>query len=602
MSSMFYGCSSLIKVDLSNLNIANVTTMDRMFMSCSSLIEVNLNNITANSVYNMEQMFYGCDLLISLDFSSFNTKIISNLKQLFYDCNSLISLNLSNFDTSYVINMEQMFYECNSLISLDLSSFKTSKVINMNEMFRGCNSLISLDLSNFDFSSVLNVENMFYDCSSLEYIDISKFENVPTGTEKMFYGVKDNLVYCIRDQNKASNIINQLKKDICKKFGCSDNYDEINKKLIIEKNQCIDECANDADYRYQYKGRCYITCPEGTNSKNDSFLCEEIILEENNEEDGLQMENFYLGKYKITNKNNELIYNIINSTINEIQKGKLNSLIKNITGENKEDYLVNEDTEKYQLTSAYNQKNKKFVNISTINLGDCENKLKERYNIDELILFKFEYLMQGLHIPIIKFDVFDPYSNKLLDLKYCSNTNIYFNIPVSINENELYLYDPKSDYYNDICYTYTTLNGTDITLKDRKNDYNIKNMSLCEKNCEFYGYDFQTKNVICECNIEKKSPLLFKDIINEEKLLNNFIDIKSITNINVMKCYKLLFSRIGLINNLGNYILLSIISINIILSILFYFKGYKEIMNKIKKIMYLKKKKLMIIILIIIFQ
>ena len=592
MYFMFYGCSSLIKVDLSNLNIAKVASMQSMFVSCSSLIEVNLSNITAYSVYNMENMFSGCDSLISLDFSSFITKNISNLKQLFYKCNSLISLNLLNFDTSHVTNMEKMFYECNSLLSLDLSSFNTSKVKNMNEMFSGCNSLISLDLSNFVFSSVLNVENMFYDCNSLEYIDISKFENVPTGTEKMFYGVKDNLVYCIRDENKASNIINQLKKDICKKYGCSDNYDEINKKLIIEKNQCIDECANDETYQYQYKGRCYITCPEGTNSKNDSYLCEEIILEETNiEENEFQIEDFFLGKYKITNKNNELIYKIINSTINEIQKGKLNSLIKNIIGENKEDYLVNEDTEKYQLTSAYNQKNKNFINISTINLGDCENKLKERYNIDDLILFKFEYLIQGLNIPIIKFNVFDPYSNKLLDLNYCNNTNIYFNIPVSINENELFLHDPKSDYYNNICYTYTTLNGTDITLKDRKNDYNIKNMSLCEKNCDFYGYDFQSKNVICECNIEKRSPLFFKDIINQEKLLNNFIDIKSITNINVMKCYELLFSRKGIINNIGNYILLSIISISIILSILFYFKGYKEIMNKIKKIMYLKKKK-----------
>ena len=33
-------------------------------------------------------------------------------------------------------------------------------------------------------------------------------------------------------------------------------------------------------------------------------------------------------------------------------------------GENKEDYLVNEVTEKYQLTSAYNQKNKKFSFLS----------------------------------------------------------------------------------------------------------------------------------------------------------------------------------------------------------------------------------------------
>ena len=115
-------------------------------------------------------------------------------------------------------------------------------------------------------------------------------------------------------------------------------------------------------------------------------------------------------------------------------------------------------------------------------------------------------------------------------------------------------------------------------------------MSLCEKNCEFFGYDFQTKKAICECNVQDRSPLLFNDIINKEKLLNNFVDIKSISNINVMKCYDLLLSKNSLTNNTGNYILLSIISMNVILSLFFYFKGYQKIMNKIKKIMELKNK------------
>ena len=74
-------------------------------------------------------------------------------------------------------------------------------------------------------------------------------------------------------------------------------------------------------------------------------------------------------------------------------------------------------------------------------------------------------------------------------------------IPVNINENDLFKYDSKSNYYNDLCYPYTSEKKTDITLKDRKREYVEKNMSLCEEDCEFKGYDTDSKNAMCECPI-----------------------------------------------------------------------------------------------------
>ena len=40
-------------------------------------------------------------------------------------------------------------------------------------------------------------------------------------------------------------------------------------------------------------------------------------------------------------------------------------------------------------------------------------------------------------------------------------------MPISLDPNELYKYDPKNEYYNDLCTPATTENGTDITIKDR---------------------------------------------------------------------------------------------------------------------------------------
>ena len=59
--------------------------------------------------------------------------------------------------------------------------------------------------------------------------------------------------------------------------------------------------------------------------------------------------------------------------------------------------------------------------------------LKVRYNINydkELIIIKKGYYLEGLLIPLIFYDIFDPDINIKLDLNYCNNTksNIYIHI------------------------------------------------------------------------------------------------------------------------------------------------------------------------------
>ena len=60
MGGMFWGCSSLKEINLSNFNTNNVTKMYRMFYGCSSLKEINLSNFNTNNVTDMGGMFCGC--------------------------------------------------------------------------------------------------------------------------------------------------------------------------------------------------------------------------------------------------------------------------------------------------------------------------------------------------------------------------------------------------------------------------------------------------------------------------------------------------------------------------------------------------------------
>ena len=600
MEGMFSLCSSLISVNFENSYLENVTKMNQMFLNCESLISVNFNKIKLNNIEYMQQMFYGSDSLMSLDLSCINSNRIKDISQLFYKCSSLEEVDLSNFKTSTTINMEQAFYDCSSLKSLNLSSFDTSNQVNLKEMFVGCSSLSSLDLSKFEFKSVSNAENMFNGCSELNYVNINNFSDI-NGAGKMFEGVKDNLVLCIGDESKAPNLVGTIKSDKCKILDCSENYKDNQKKLIIKEGNnktCLDKCYYDNVYKYEFNNECYKECPEEYAPNNVTFKCEKIcqliinFINKSNKECVyiFHSSSFYLGEYEMVNSNNNLVLYIADMTINDIKNGTLDALLENVTNENKVDYIIRGEKEIFQITSSYNQNNKEYDNISKLYLGECETILRKHYDIKDnetLIIFKLDTFVEGIKIPIIKFEVFHPNTKEKLKLNLCKK--IQTAVPVSIEEDKLFIYDPTSDYYNDICFPYTTEKETDIVLFDRKNEYNNKNLSLCEKNCKFIEYNSITKNVICECDLQNRSPLQLDDIINKERLLNSFIDIRTISNINLLKCYEKLFSKDGLINNIGNYILLSIVLIYIVSLFIFIIKGYSLLMDKIISIMKLKR-------------
>ena len=175
MYEMFYGCSSLTSLDLSNFKTSKVTDMSQMFYNCSGLTSLNLSNFNTSKVTDMSQMFYNCSGLTSLDLSNFNTSAVKKMYEMFYNCSSLTSLNLSNFNTSKVTNMWSMFYGCSGLKELNLSNFNTSAVTYMSSMFYNCSGLTELNVSNFNTSEVTDMRYMFSGCSGLTSLNVSNF-------------------------------------------------------------------------------------------------------------------------------------------------------------------------------------------------------------------------------------------------------------------------------------------------------------------------------------------------------------------------------------------------------------------------------------------
>ena len=177
MDYMFYNCSKLTSLDLSNFNTANVTGMTDTFRGCSNLASLTLGcNFTTDNVTNMSGMFRDCAKLTTLDLSNFNTGNVTNMYYMFSGCASLASLTLgNNFTTDNVTDMKYMFSDCSNLTSLDLSSFNTGNVVDMQYMFNNCAKLTSLDLSNFNTAKVTNMKYMFNGCTALTSLDVSNF-------------------------------------------------------------------------------------------------------------------------------------------------------------------------------------------------------------------------------------------------------------------------------------------------------------------------------------------------------------------------------------------------------------------------------------------
>ena len=78
---------------------------------------------------------------------------------------------------------------------------------------------------------------------------------------------------------------------------------------------------------------------------------------------------------------------------------------------------------------------------------------------------------------------------------YCQGSKI--NITKKVNlTHDIKEHNASSNYYNDICYISDSNNNYDICLKDKRNNYVKKNMSICEINCDFISYNYETKKAI----------------------------------------------------------------------------------------------------------
>ena len=655
---MFSGCSDIYEINLANFDTSKVIHMNRMFQDCSSLTSLNLSNFDTSKVIWMNHIFSGCSSLTSLDLSSFNTSITQSMHFMFENCINLEYINMKNFKdqkikdkghdgifnnvpNNIVIcikkeNILNKIYPHIENIACHIEDcsndwkLKRAKIIGeTNECINNC--------SDFNFTEYRYEENgkCYSNCTNGYYYDDNNILKCKCKLEKCY---------------TCSTV--SLNRDLCTK--CNDNYYQMENdpSNIGEYVNCYNKNPkgyyfDDIDFIYK---KCYSTCEtceiKGDNLFHNCLECNsdfkfEIINNNYSNCNETCSYYYYFDKEKLNfhcTKNFECppeypqLYdtkeckkadiNYFENLLNEILKIKLNNTNEKVSKEEEinnyniflkelesvftsgiydltnvdkgiDEYIISKKL-LITFTNIENQKNNIESNMSSIDLGDCENLLRYYYNLTNnqtIYMKKIDVIQDETKAKKIEFNLYSRLPNDTLEklnFTVCEKTKIAMNIPIEINGNIDKL-NTSSGYFNDICYTTTSNDGTDVSLKDRKNEYIGGDNIICQDDCDFTSYDSKSKKAKCEC-FAKESNLSYKDmILNKTKLFENLKDISNLVNLNILICYKKLLSFISfkeIIHNIGSLIIICILILNIITIFIFYIFQLKKIEKIIDDILF----------------
>ena len=539
MNSIFINCSSLVNIDLSNFDTSSVTIMNGMFRGCSSLQSINFPNINTTSVHNMNDMFYGCSSLSSLDIlTKFDTSSVTTMNSMFKECSSLTSLDLSSFETNLLGNVEMMFFGCSSLKSLDLSNFNTPSLKTMDHIFNGCQALTSLDISHFNTTLVKNMGYLFRNCNNIKTIDVSSFDTTSvTSMLAMFYGCSS-----LTSLNLS-------------------NYDTSNVKSM---NNMFMDCI-----KLQFLNLSNFNMTKA--SVRDMFSnCPDL--------NKIDLTDFIGGDWDVIFKDINLTsINIINRTnMLQIDEEKIipingyNDVHIEEIKDNLDDLIIGKDPEMtYKITGSdfqiYIKPVNTYVEDASVNIyfAECEKKLKENNPSSEFTIMQLNLKNNNTNCLVdqVEYKIYDQ-NQQSVDLSVCKDVDIKIEYKLqdtsSINlvkvkdfqDQGIDVFNINDSFFNDICYPYTDGDSdSDMILSDRVSDV-YQNYSICGDNCQYDSFNVEKQTANCNCKIKNEINIEIDKGNFETSIESAFLD----SNFGVIKCYNLVFSAKGKLNNYGFWI------------------------------------------------
>ena len=342
-------------------------------------------------------------------------------------------------------------------------------------------------------------------------------------------------------------------------------------------NKCIDKCENDNIYKYEYNKICYGECQNRIINNEEEGICFDTTI--------FQFIN--ISNFSIPRRNGDIYQGIIKNVLLNYNASKGNEII--IRGKDNFYFHLTNSKNDLELLKENNNKTSKF---SVIDLGNCDDILKEHYHINKnssLLIMKLEKITNFSSERSLQYEVYEPYNKTKLNLSICSNTTIDIYTPVILSEKlqNLYeelkdmgydLFDINSSFYQDICTPYSSNDGTDVLLSDRVNYYYNNEETVCQSNCKLSYYLMESKYMKCNCDI-MNAEINTQEItkFNSKLIYKSFYNILKYTNYKVLNCYKLAFSINSITINIGSILTIIYHIFFILFFIIYIVKGKAQI-------------------------
>ena len=257
----------------------------------------------------------------------------------------------------------------------------------------------------------------------------------------------------------------------------------------------------------------------------------------------------------------------------------------------------------FQISILSEQK-EDIPNVSNINLGGCEKTLKENNEIPDsiyLVVFKIDIKTKELVQTYVQYELYDPRNMTILDLSICDKISIDTPIELDSSTSDLYdnlkesgydLFNESDPFYNDICSIYTSENGTDMTLNDRRKEIfdSSGNIPLCQTGCEIDYYNSTSKKAKCECSPQIKAIIDTNLSSSDSKFIIKSIPFSFMTtlqnsNFLLFKCFQLVFNFNNFFSNIGRTFMLVVILFSITSLVFFCVDDNKKIETFIQLIL-----------------
>ena len=284
--------------------------------------------------------------------------------------------------------------------------------------------------------------------------------------------------------------------------------------------------------------------------------------------------------------------------------------------------IINKDNYELQIFKLSDEKLQSFnLKKSRIYISDIcletmeksENIKLDKSNSILIIINNFNQISQN-NLPDIYFIIRQNSTNstikyinsKYFDFSLCYKNPIYLDNQINITELKydlddetpidiekiiyakklkIDLFDPHSDFLNDICFKFTSENKKDVPLDSRFEDY-YQNITLCNESLSshYIGFNYSSidKMITFRCAYG-----FYKDEKQKKSYIDSIDDkmkfVFQTSNIKVITCFEELLNIKEIFDNYGGFICVFVFILQIILYISFSCKGTQYLEKETKE-------------------